>query len=60
MLAVLVPRTEMKTFWFIEKAANKTLLATVAMLCGWTANGSHNAVVVGAGAPPAAVSELSR
>jgi hypothetical protein len=39
---------------------NKALQATAAVLCGWEAALSHNAVVAGASAPPAAVPELGR
>ena len=39
---------------------NKALQATAALLCSWEAVGSHNAVVAGASAPPAAVPELGR
>ena len=39
---------------------NKALQATAAVLCGWKVAWSHNAVVAGASAPPAAVPELGR
>jgi len=39
---------------------NKALQATAAVLCGWEAVWSHNAVVAGASALPAAVPELGR
>ena len=39
---------------------NKALQATAAVLCGWEADGRHNAVVAGASVPPAAVPELGR
>ena len=40
--------------------SNNALQATAAVLCGWEADGRHNAVVAGASAPPAAVPELGR
>jgi hypothetical protein len=42
------------------KQANKTLQATAAVLCDWSVDGSHNAVVADASAPLAAVPELGR
>src|SRR5882672_772713 len=39
---------------------NKTLQATAYVLCGWAVDGSHDAVVAGASALPAAVPELGR
>jgi hypothetical protein len=39
---------------------NKSLQATAAALCSWVVDGSHNAVVAGASALPAAVPELGR
>ncbi len=36
----------------------KSLQATAAVICGWEADGRHNAVVAGASAPPAAVTKL--
>ena len=41
-------------------SANKTLQATAAVLLVSAVAGSHNAVVAGASAPPAAVPELGR
>ena len=40
------------------KTADKTLQATAAVLCVWEADWSHNAVVAGAIALPAAVPEV--
>jgi hypothetical protein len=42
------------------QSPNKALQATAAAFCGSEANRSHNAVVAGASAPPAAVPELGR
>jgi len=42
------------------KQPNKTLQATAAVLLVSAADWSHNAVVAGASAPPAAVPELGR
>ncbi len=39
---------------------NKALQATAAVLGGWAGDRSHNAVVAGASALPAAVPELGR
>ncbi len=52
----LEPRILMMRF----KQPNKALQATAAVLLVSAVVGSHNAVVAGASAPPAAVPELSR
>ncbi len=44
----------------IAIASNKALQATAAVLLVSVVVGSHNAVVAGASAPPAAVPELGR
>ena len=44
----------------VKMQPNKTLQATAAALCALAVAASHDAVVAGASAPPAAVPELGR
>ena len=44
----------------VQVLPNKTLQATAAALCALAVAASHDAVVAGASAPPAAVPELGR
>jgi len=59
-LGVAMLLTEALGFVIATMTANKALQATAAVLLVSAVDGSHNAAVAGASAPPAAVPELGR